>query len=120
MSFLNNLQKSPEENRRKVALVSAAVLTIVIFFVWLSVSRVIGFGAVKTAKVDDSPIRAINTVVGSFGEDVLGVFGSLKERVGSATNEIFGSGVATSTSSSTPDTGGSSTETNPSPLTPKP
>lgn len=103
MSFLKKLQNEPEGKRRRFALIWASILTLVIFVVWFSVFQ-ISFGVGKKKKVDNSPLQSLNSVFGSFGEDIRAVFGEVKDKIGSTTGQIFEKG--DSGSASTEDSGG--------------
>jgi len=81
MSFLEKLRNESEAKRKRFAILWASILTLIIFLVWFSIFQ-LDFGVKKTKKSVGSPFESLNSVVGSFGEDIYTAVTEIKDKVG--------------------------------------
>lgn len=88
MIFLEKLRNQPEGKRKRFAVIWASILTLIIFLVWFSIFQ-LSFGVGKKVKSANSPFEALNSVFGSFGDDIYTAVGNIKDKVSGATNEII-------------------------------
>ena len=89
--YLDHLRAQPEWYRLRVAVVTAGVITVIIFLVWATTLSVRLFGAEETApaiKEEPSPIATFQEQLGAATEGLISQFESLRESFGSIEYEL--------------------------------
>ena len=89
--YLDRLRAQPEWYRLRVAIVTAGVITVIIFLVWATTLSVRLFGTRETAseiKEEPSPLETFQAQLGAAAEGLTSQFDSLRESFGSIEYEL--------------------------------
>jgi hypothetical protein len=82
LSFLERLQRKPVAVRKRVALVGAGAVTLVIVLLWLASLAVGESGPQRAVAKEKGPIEAIGESIGAFVTDISRVVDTMKASVG--------------------------------------
>lgn len=90
--YLDHLRAQPEWYRLRIAIVTAGVITVIIFLVWATTLSVRLFGAEEATpaaiKEEPSPLATFQEQLGAATEGLINQFESLRESFGSVEYEL--------------------------------